>query len=202
MPATFPVDAALRPGAGREAALHRVHNGTPDIESLSPSRTPLPPSLVVERVSKRFISKRGKVHALDDVSLEVAEGDFVCLVGPSGCGKSTLLNIIAGLNEPDAGNCWSDGKRVTGPGRNRMVMFQDPALFPWLDVPWVTSCSGSSSSPASPRHERRGVAQFYLTWSVSESFMHANVHELSGGMKQRVALARALAPEPACAADG
>ena len=91
------------------------------------------PSLVVDRVSKRFTTKRGEVHALDDVSLEIAEGEFVCLVGPSGCGKSTLLDIMAGLTQPDAGTVWSDGARAIGPGRNRLVMFQESALFPWLD---------------------------------------------------------------------
>src|SRR5205809_6966431 len=95
---------------------------------------PPPAKLVINDVSKWFRTSRQTVHALDHVSLNVAEGEFVCLVGASGCGKSTLLNIIAGLEKPDGGTVLTDGKRVTGPGRERLVMFQEPALFPWLDV--------------------------------------------------------------------
>src|SRR5664279_3016033 len=93
-----------------------------------------PENLVVEGVSKWFRTRRATVHALDNVSLNVREGEFVCLVGPSGCGKSTLLSIIAGLEMPDSGQVLADGKSVSGPGRERMVMFQESALFPWLDV--------------------------------------------------------------------
>ena len=88
--------------------------------------------LVVDNVSKTFNSAGGKVEALKNVSLKVGEGEFVCLVGPSGCGKSTLLNLIAGLDKPDSGTIKVDDTVVTGPGRDRMVMFQEHALFPWL----------------------------------------------------------------------
>jgi sulfonate transport system ATP-binding protein len=85
----------------------------------------VPPSkLAIEEVSKSFQSASGTVLALDRVSLNVAEGEFVCLVGASGCGKTTMLNIIAGLEKPDSGNVRADGKPVTGPGRERIVMFQ------------------------------------------------------------------------------
>ena len=86
--------------------------------------------LVVDNVSKTFNSAGGKVEALKNVSLKVGEGEFVCLVGPSGCGKSTLLNLIAGLDKPDSGTIKVDDTVVTGPGRDRMVMFQEHALFP------------------------------------------------------------------------
>src|ERR1035438_3729586 len=89
---------------------------------------------VVQGFSKLFRTPRAAVHALDNVSLTIHEGEFVCLVGPSGCGKSTLLNIIAGLEIPDSGQVLADGKPVLGPGRERMMMFQESALFPWLDV--------------------------------------------------------------------
>src|SRR5947207_8362998 len=95
---------------------------------------PPPAKLIVEKVSKWFRTKRQTVQALDNVSLTVGEGEFVCLVGPSGCGKSTLLNIIVGLEKPDSGRVLADGKPVIEPGRDRMVMFQQSALFPWLDV--------------------------------------------------------------------
>ncbi len=90
--------------------------------------------LAVQDVSKTFATGRRRVHALDHVSLNVGVGEFVCLVGPSGCGKSTLLNIIAGLETPDSGAVLTDGEPIRGPGRDRMVMFQGSALFPWLDV--------------------------------------------------------------------
>src|SRR3954471_17948460 len=91
----------------------------------------IPPSkLAIEDVSKSFQTGTGKVLALDHVSLQVNEGEFVCLVGPSGCGKTTLLNMIAGLEKPDSGRVLSDGKPVAGPGRDRLVMFQESALFP------------------------------------------------------------------------
>ena len=156
----------------------------------------LPPEkLVVEGVSKSFQMQRTKVQALDNVSLNVKEGEFVCLVGPSGCGKSTLLNIIAGLETPDSGQVLADGKLVTGPGRERMMMFQESALFPWLDV-MGNLMFGLKLKPQLTRKERREVAMFYLQLVGLEKFMHASIHELSGGMKQRVALARALAPNP------
>ena len=155
-----------------------------------------PSKLSVENVSKRFrTSRHEEVHALDDVSLQVEEGDFVCLVGPSGCGKSTLLSIIAGLEKPDAGQVLTDGKPVTEPGRDRMVMFQEPALFPWLDV-MNNVLFGLKLKPGLKNSDRREVAHFYLKLVGLEKFTHSNIHELSGGMKQRVALARALAPNP------
>jgi NitT/TauT family transport system ATP-binding protein len=157
---------------------------------------PVPPQkLVVEAVSKWFRTRRASVHALDNVSLAVREGEFVCLVGPSGCGKTTLLNIIAGLETPDSGTVLADGKPVTGPGRDRMMMFQEPSLFPWLDVMGNLLFS-LKLKPNLSRKERREIANFYLQLVGLEKFRHANIHELSGGMKQRVALARCLAPNP------
>ncbi len=154
-----------------------------------------PEKLVVDHVSKSFRSRRATVHALDDVSLQVREGEFVCLVGPSGCGKSTLLNIVAGLEMPDSGSVMADGKPVTGPGRERMMMFQESALFPWLDV-MDNLMFGLKLKPNLNNKERRELAKYYLHLVGLDKFMDASIHELSGGMKQRVALARALAPNP------
>ena len=154
-----------------------------------------PAKLVIEHVSKSFATRRGWLKALDDVSLTVAEGEFVCLVGPSGCGKSTLLNLIAGLDQPDSGTLSSDGVEITGTGRERSVMFQEHALFPWLDV-MGNVLFGLKLKPSLSDKDRVEVARYYLNLVGLERFAHANVHELSGGMKQRVALARALAPNP------
>ena len=151
--------------------------------------------LSVKDVSKTFRSRERRVQALDRVSLNVNEGEFVCLVGPSGCGKSTLLNIIAGLEMPDEGTVQTDGQPIRGPGRDRMVMFQEPALFPWLDV-LSNVMFGLRLKPGLSKAERTEVAQYYLKLVGLESFQHANIHELSGGMKQRVTLARAMAPNP------
>jgi len=154
-----------------------------------------PAKLVVNEVSKTFASSAGQVQALDRISLQVGEGEFLCLVGASGCGKSTLLNIIAGLEVPDSGEVFADGKSITGPGRDRMVMFQESALFPWLDV-LGNVLFGLKLKPNLRAKDRLDVAKYYLELVGLTRFERSNIHELSGGMKQRVALARALAPNP------
>ena len=154
-----------------------------------------PVKLLIDGVSKRYRSKRGQTEALRDVHLEINEGEYVCLVGRSGCGKTTLLNLIAALDFPDSGRILVDGNPVERPGRDRMVMFQEAALFPWLDV-LGNVLFGLKLKPNLTKNDRLEVAQFYLKMVGLESVMHASVHELSGGMKQRVALARALAPNP------
>src|SRR5687767_5693259 len=154
-----------------------------------------PAKLAVENVSKWFRTTRQTVHALDNISLEIAEGEFVCLVGPSGCGKSTLLDIIAGLETPDEGRVMADNQPVLSPGRHRLVMFQEAALFPWLDVTGNVMF-GLKLKPGLTNKERLEVAKFFLHLVGLEKFSAAHVHELSGGMKQRVAFARALAPNP------
>jgi NitT/TauT family transport system ATP-binding protein len=156
---------------------------------------PPPAKLIVDNVSKWFRTTRQTVHALDSVSLNVGEGEFVCLVGPSGCGKSTLLDIISGLEAPDEGGVMADNEPVLNPGRHRLVMFQESALFPWLDV-IGNVMFGLKLKPGLTNKERLEVAKFFLQLVGLEKFSAAHVHELSGGMKQRVALARALAPNP------
>ncbi len=154
-----------------------------------------PAKLTVDHVTKIYRGHRQTVHALEDVSLHVNEGEFVCLLGPSGCGKSTLLNLIAGLEDPDSGSLSADGELVTGPGRQRMVMFQEHALFPWLDVT-DNVLFGLNLKPQLSDEDRRGVARAFIEIVGLTQFANASIHELSGGMKQRVALARALAPNP------
>jgi len=170
------------PGRHRSSA-------TEELQIVAPSK------LAIENVSKSFKGASGSVLALDRVSLNVAEAEFVCLVGASGCGKTTLLNIIAGLEKPDSGLVLADGKPVTGPGRERLVMFQEPALFPWLTV-LGNVLFGLKLKPNLTSKDRRDVASYYLELVGLSRFERANIHELSGGMKQRVSLARALAPNP------
>jgi len=171
------------------ARTRKRSSASEELEIIQPSK------LAIEDVSKSFITRTGKVQALENVSLSVSEGEFVCLVGASGCGKSTLLNIIAGLEEPDSGAVLADGKPIAGPGRERLVMFQEAALFPWLDV-LGNVLFGLKLKPNLTNKDRRDVAKYYLELVGLIRFEHANIHELSGGMKQRVALARALAPNP------
>jgi NitT/TauT family transport system ATP-binding protein len=157
---------------------------------------PAPPAkLVVEGVSKWFRTPRANVQALDNINLRVEEGEFVCLVGPSGCGKTTLLDIMAGLIKPDQGRVLADDQVVEGPGRHRLVMFQEPALFPWLNV-FGNVMFGLKRKPGLTDRERREIADYFLRLVGLEKFKKAFVHELSGGMKQRAALARSLAPDP------
>jgi NitT/TauT family transport system ATP-binding protein len=158
-------------------------------------RTAPPAKLAVEHVCKWFRTARATVHALEDVMLHVGEGEFVCLVGPSGCGKSTLLDIIAGLTLPDSGRVLADDQLVEGPGRHRLVMFQESALFPWLNV-FGNVMFGLARDPGLSPAERRQTAEYHLRLVGLAKFKKSYVHELSGGMKQRVALARALAPDP------
>jgi sulfonate transport system ATP-binding protein len=168
---------------------HKTGSVTEELALIPPSK------LAIEDVSKSFRTSSGTVLALDRISLSVAEAEFVCLVGASGCGKSTLLNIIAGLEKPDSGTVLADGKPVTAPGRERLVMFQESALFPWLDV-LGNVLFGLKLKPNLTNKDRLDVAKYYLELVGLTRFEHANIHELSGGMKQRVALARALAPNP------
>ena len=156
---------------------------------------PPPAKIRLAGVSKKFTTNRGTVQALDDINLEIGDGEFVCFVGPSGCGKSTLLRIVAALERSFTGTAEVNGKMITEPGRDRTVMFQEHALFPWLDV-LGNVMFGLKLKPDLANKDRLEVARYYLQLVGLDGFEHANIHELSGGMKQRVALARALAPNP------
>jgi NitT/TauT family transport system ATP-binding protein len=150
--------------------------------------------LQLKAVTKTFYSRNHKLTALEDISFEVAQGEFVCIIGPSGCGKSTLLNIIAGLEKPDQGEVLIDGQSIEKPGPDRVVMFQDDALFPWLNV--LSNIEFGMKMKNTPKEKRRALALEFLRMVHLSSFKHSFTHELSGGMKQRVALARALAINP------
>jgi NitT/TauT family transport system ATP-binding protein len=134
------------------------------------------------------------ITAATDVSFQVHRGEFVCLLGPSGCGKTSILNVLAGLDPPASGQALLDGRPVTGPGPDRAVLFQEPALFPWLsvraNVELALELEGVQASA------RTGPAQRWLESVHLERWADAMPHELSAGMRQRAALARALAADP------
>ena len=166
------------------------------IPASNPGISP-PVKLRLANVTKTFDSATQKVAALQAVNLEIREGEYVVLFGPSGCGKSTLLNLIAGFETPSAGEILLEGDPVSGPGNDRLMMFQEHALFPWLNV-IENVVYGLKWEPAYRFRfrARRQKALELLKMVHLEEFARSSVHELSGGMKQRVALARALAPDP------
>jgi len=160
-----------------------------------PAPRKLKMKLEIRGVSKTFQSKRGILTAFEPIDLDIREGEFVCLLGPSGCGKSTLLNIIAGLDKPTRGEVRVDGRVITRAGTERVMIFQNAALFPWLNVFDNVKFGLNMIGVAKP--ERQVIARRYLQMVHLAEFERAFVHELSGGMKQRVAIARALALDPA-----
>jgi len=147
-------------------------------------------------ITKSFKTQRGAttVHAITALSLGIREKEFVCLVGPSGCGKSTLLNLVAGFEHPTSGEVLLDGRRITQPGPDRGVVFQDGALFPWLTV-LGNICYGPQRRSI-PRKQYLTSAYALLEQVGLRSFADSLPSELSGGMRQRVAIARALVNEP------
>ena len=154
-----------------------------------------PAKLTARGVSKSFRHARGgTVTAVHDVDLEVRGGEFVCLLGPSGCGKSTLLNLFAGLDRPDTGELLIDGRPIEAPGPDRAVLFQEPALFPWMNV--RDNVEFALEMLGLPKDEREDRTMHWLHRVHLGRFAKAQPHELSGGMRQRAALARALACQP------
>ena len=152
------------------------------------------PMVLIERLSKRYLTDDADILALADIDLNVGEGEFVSLLGPSGCGKSTLLKIVAGLIPASEGRIEIEGKPVTAPGPDRAVVFQDYALFPWMTV--ESNIEFGLEARGIPAPRRRQVSSELLRVIGLAEFGTKYPHHLSGGMKQRVALARALAVDP------
>ena len=154
-----------------------------------------PPKLSVRDLVKTRRSTSGAtVTAVDHVTFDVHIGEFVCLLGPSGSGKTSILDVLAGLDEPSSGQALLDGRPIPGPGPDRAVLFQEPALFPWLSVADnVDLALKLTGTPASERSDR---VRAWLANVGLESSADAQPHELSAGMRQRAQLARALATEP------
>ena len=150
--------------------------------------------LEIKGLKKVFKTDDDEVVAIEDFTLDVRKGELISLLGPSGCGKTTILRLIAGLIEPSGGEIVVSGKRVSGPGSDRGMVFQEFALFPWRSV--RKNIEFGLELSGIPKAERQARAQEYLEMVGLERFANARVHELSGGMKQRVGIARALANDP------
>jgi ABC-type nitrate/sulfonate/bicarbonate transport system ATPase subunit len=150
-----------------------------------------PVSLTIRGVTKRFALGDDEVVALAPVDLTIPTGEFVCLIGASGCGKSTLLRIIAGFEEPTTGEASVNGKTITGPGRDRGMVFQDYALFPWMTV--RENISFGPRQRQLPAGEVERTTDEFVKMVGLERFADRYPSQLSGGMKQRVAIARVLA---------
>jgi NitT/TauT family transport system ATP-binding protein len=150
--------------------------------------------LKVEHLGKTFRSAAGTTLALDDINFSTHRREFLCVVGPSGCGKSTLIRILAGLEEKSCGQVLLQGKPVSGPGRDRGMVFQGYTLFPWLTVKKNVMFGLEVNGAAGHQAEREALQWLQLVGL--EKFANAYPHQLSGGMKQRVAIVRALANQP------
>ncbi|MCQ6561755.1 ABC transporter ATP-binding protein [Paenibacillus mendelii] len=148
----------------------------------------------IKDLNKVYKGRNGDTIALQNTNLTIKNNEFVCVVGPSGCGKTTLLNIIGGLEESTSGSVKVEGVEVKGPGKERGVVFQQYALFPWKTV--LKNVEFGLKLRGLSKQERREKAEHYLELVGLKDFANAYPKELSGGMKQRVAIARAYAVEP------
>ena len=171
---------------------HNMPAADPNLEAPAEAR---PVKLKLTNVSKTYANASKPIAALQPINAEIRAGEFVVFFGPSGCGKSTLLNLIAGFEDPTEGEITLDGARVEGPHHDRLMLFQEHGLFPWLNVIENVLFGLRRQFRFKPKARRQKARQF-LQMVHLDQFEKAPIHELSGGMKQRVALARALAPDP------
>jgi bicarbonate transport system ATP-binding protein len=157
------------------------------------SATPL---LRFEQLGKVYATPRGPYPVLANINLEVNQGEFVCVIGHSGCGKSTLLNMVSGFATPSSGQVLLEGKPITKPGPDRMVVFQGYALLPWLTAYENVHLAIDSVNPKLPENEKREIALEHLAMVGLTEAANKTITQISGGMKQRVAIARALSIRP------
>jgi NitT/TauT family transport system ATP-binding protein len=166
-----------------------------DLVEPAAARRGAPVKLALRDLVKTRVSTSGRqVTAIDHVSFDVGVGEFVCLLGPSGCGKTTIMNILAGLDAPTSGQALLDGRPISGPGPDRAVLFQEPALFPWLSV--LANVQLALRFAGVPAADRRDRAMQWLDNVRLAPLADAQPHELSAGQRQRAALARALSCDP------
>ncbi len=154
------------------------------------------PYLQIKDVSKVYPTKKGPFTVLDGVNLDVAQGEFICVIGHSGCGKSTLLNMVSGFSTPTSGEVTLEGKLITKPGPDRMVVFQNYALLPWRTAFENIYMAVDAVYPNKPIPEKRAIVRDHLAMVGLADAMDKKPPQLSGGMRQRVSIARALAIRP------
>ena len=164
----------------------------PQVENVVTKIEGVATKLSIERLSVSYARNGEKMTVLSELDLEVAPGEFLCILGPSGCGKSTLLHVMAGFLAPDSGKVSIDGEVVTGPDPRRIFVFQERGVFPWLTVTGNVEFGLNKLA----RAERQQRAQHYIRMVGLEGFEQSYPMELSGGMKQRLEVARALAVHP------
>jgi len=163
-------------------------------QAVVPLRISEKPKVALQGISVTYGVNGSRLLALDNIELKVRAGEFLCIVGPSGCGKSTLLHLIAGLQKPTSGQILVDGQGVEAPGTDRILIFQELGLFPWLTV--AENVEFGMKMKNISKAEREEKTHQYLRLVHLAQFKDSYTHQLSGGMRQRVALARALATEP------
>lgn len=154
------------------------------------------PYLEIKDVSKVYPTKNGPFTVLDGVNLNVGEGEFICVIGHSGCGKSTLLNMVSGFNQPTNGQVLLEGKPITKPGPDRMVVFQNYALLPWRSAFENIYLAVNAVYPNKPEAEKSAIVREHLAMVGLADAMDKKPTQMSGGMRQRVSIARALAIRP------
>lgn len=155
-----------------------------------------PMFLTIDKVAKVYPTPKGDYTVLKDVNLHIQEGEFICVIGHSGCGKSTLLNMVSGFSQPSEGEVLLRGKPITKPGPDRMVVFQNYALLPWLTAFENIYLGVHSVYPDKSKAEKEAIAREHLALVGLSEAAEKKPTQLSGGMKQRVAIARALATRP------
>jgi NitT/TauT family transport system ATP-binding protein len=175
--------------------LRAMPSAVPQMAAVDPHLAPMVPKVSLRQISLSYRTNSGeRLTALENINLDVRRGEFLCIVGPSGCGKSTLLHLIAGLHQQSTGSVCVDGEAVHGTGTDRILIFQELGLFPWLTVRQNVEF-GLKMKGVSKR-ERESQVRQYLRLVHLSKFENSYTHQLSGGMRQRVALARALVTRP------
>lgn len=173
-----------------------THSRLTSLSFSSASSLAVPPLLSLQNVGKTYFTAAGAFVALENVNLEVAAGEFVCIIGHSGCGKSTLINMVAGFSAPTSGSITLKGQPITAPGPDRMMVFQNYSLLPWLTAFENVYLVVDQVYPHKSPREKREIVQEHLELVGLAEAAHKRPKQLSGGMKQRVAIARALAVRP------
>jgi sulfonate transport system ATP-binding protein len=195
MTANLAAQPSFSPDHRGKSRVTRVRGTGPSVLPIRSVEANAIAKVALENLSLSYNTNDGsKLLALENIQLKVNPGEFLCIVGPSGCGKSTLLHLIAGLQKATSGQVRMDGKVVDSPGTDRILIFQELGLFPWLTA--GENVEFGMKMKGVPKSDRREKTEYYLRLVHLSQFKNSYTHQLSGGMRQRVALARALATEP------